>query len=164
MFYEVFRARCINIPMSLNGKERIYISIRLDCIWWFKRCQGWMCLYIYIHQSGEIFVCLYDQVFTLLIFMFDLNDFMFWCACILVFSEVVEYMYVRMIDIWCHWFSCWDVCMHTCILWSSGIFVCLYNYAMRSLIFMLRDACMLVLPKVVECLYTSIVKSLDIYV
>jgi len=50
------------------------------------------------------------------------------------------------------------------ILLSSGIFVCLYNQAMRSLIFMLKDTCMLVFLKVVECLYTSIAESLDIYV
>jgi hypothetical protein len=45
------------------------------------------------------------------------------------------------------------MCLYICSLKSSGIVVCLYNQAMRSLIFMLRDACMLVFPKVVEYLY-----------
>jgi hypothetical protein len=35
---------------------------------------------------------------------------------------------------------------------------------MRSLIFILRDARMLVFLEVVECLYMSIAKSLDIYI
>jgi uncharacterized membrane protein YhaH (DUF805 family) len=38
IFYEIFYARRINIPISFNGKENMYISIRLDYIWWFKRC------------------------------------------------------------------------------------------------------------------------------
>jgi hypothetical protein len=46
-------------------------------------------------------------------------------------------------------FQVW-MCMYTCILQSSEISICLYNQAMRSLIFIFRDACMLVLPKVVE--------------
>jgi hypothetical protein len=46
--------------------------------------------------------------------------------------------------------------MYTCIYQSSGIVVCLYNQAMRSLIFMLRDTSMLVFPKVVESLYMHI--------
>jgi hypothetical protein len=32
MFYEVFHARPINMVMSLNGKEHMYISIQLNCI------------------------------------------------------------------------------------------------------------------------------------
>jgi hypothetical protein len=52
--------------------------------------------------------------------------------------------------------------MYTCILQSSKIFVCWYNQPMRSLIFMLGYACMLVLSKMVECLYMSIAESHDI--
>jgi hypothetical protein len=32
IFYEIFYARRINIPISFNGKENMYISIRLDYI------------------------------------------------------------------------------------------------------------------------------------
>jgi hypothetical protein len=40
----------------------------------------------------------------------------------------------------------------------------LYNQAVRSMNFILRDVCMLVFPEVVEYLYTSIAESFDIYV
>jgi hypothetical protein len=52
-------------------------------------------------------------------------------------------------------FHVW-MCLYTCILQSSGIFVCLYNHAMSSHIFMLRYACMLVFPEVVKYLYMHI--------
>jgi hypothetical protein len=48
------------------------------------------------------------------------------------------------------------MCLNTCILLSSGIFVCLYNQAMRSLIFMLTDASMHVFLEVMEYLYMRI--------
>jgi len=69
---EVFHHRCINMPISLNGKEHMYIYIQLDCIW-FEWCLVWICQYIYILRSFGIFLCLYDQVMMSMIFIFD------WC-------------------------------------------------------------------------------------
>jgi hypothetical protein len=48
--------------------------------------------------------------------------------------------------------------VYNCIIQRCGIFVCLYNQTMRSLIFMLRCVNMLVFPKVVEYLYMRIAK------
>jgi hypothetical protein len=76
------------------------IFIRLDCIWWFKWCHGWMCVYTYILQSSEIFVCLYDQVMMSMIFRIWLSDVKFRCACIPIFSEVVEYLYTCITRFW----------------------------------------------------------------
>jgi hypothetical protein len=116
MLYEVFHSRRINIPMSLNGKEHMYISIQLVCIWWFKWCHIWMCSYTCVFRSSRIFVCLYIQVMISLIFMFG-------CACILVFSKVVEYLYACITMLWVHIFLCLDmhVCLYSPKLWSTCI-------------------------------------------
>jgi hypothetical protein len=129
----------------------MYISIWLDCIWWFKKCHGWMCLYTYILRNSGIFLCLYDQVIMSLIFMFhwchvwmclytcilqsggisvcsynrDMMSFifMFGCVCILVLSEVVEYLYACITRLWGHWFLCLKihVCLCSSKLWNACI-------------------------------------------
>jgi hypothetical protein len=55
------------------------------------------------------------------------------------------------------------MCLYTYIPRNCGIYVCLYDQVMMSMICMLKDACMHVFLEVVEYLYTSIAESLDIY-
>jgi hypothetical protein len=90
-------------------------------------------------------------------------DVMSWCACILIFFEVVEYLYACMIGIWYHWFSCLGVPVY---IYSPKLWhICMLVWPGNEVNdFILRDACMLVFPKVTECLYTSIVESIAIYV
>jgi hypothetical protein len=114
-------------------------------------------------------------------------DVMSWCACIFIFSEVVEYLYTHMIEIWCRWASyldvpvyvyslkLWNICM---LVWLGydvngfhiWLMLCLdvpvYLYSPK-----LWNICMLVWLRydVVElyiwmCLYTYILRSCRIYV
>jgi hypothetical protein len=111
------------IYLWVSMEKNICISIRLNCIWWFKRCHGCMCLYTCILWSSGIFVCLYDQVIMSLIFLFEQCQvwmcmytcilrsseifvclynqamksliFMLRDTCMLVFPEIVECMYTR---------------------------------------------------------------------
>jgi hypothetical protein len=45
------------------------------------------------------------------------------CACILVFPEVMEYLYMSIAELWCHLFPRLDVlvCLHSPKLWSACI-------------------------------------------
>jgi hypothetical protein len=49
-------------------------------------CYVFMCMYTYIPQSCGISVCLYDWDTMSLTFVFG-------CACILIFPEVLGYLY-----------------------------------------------------------------------
>jgi hypothetical protein len=120
----------ILICLCVLMEEDMYISIRLICIW-FEWCLVWMCLYTYIIRSCGIYVCLYDQVMMSMVFKYDwcyvlmclytyilrscgisvclYNQdimsliFMSRCTRILIFCEVVEYLYARITKQWGHW-------------------------------------------------------------
>jgi hypothetical protein len=100
-------------------------------------------------------------VFDWAISNLDVHVYLYSPTYILVSSGIFVCLYNQILDVIN--FHVW-MSMYTCLLRGSGIYVCLYNQAMRSLIFILRDARMLVFPEVVECMYTSIAESLDIHV
>jgi hypothetical protein len=141
-----FCARRINMHMCLSGREHMYISIRLVCIW-FKWYLVWICIYTYILRSCGIYVCLYDQammswfsywlmlcldvpvylyspkLWNICMLVWSGNNVlisMFGCARILIFFEVVEYMYACMTSQWSHWFYT-SRCLYACVPRSCGM-------------------------------------------
>jgi hypothetical protein len=105
-----------------------------------------MCMYTYILQSCRIYVCLYDQVIMLNVFIYD------WCyvlmclyTYILQSCEIYVCLYDR--DMMSLIFHVW-MCLYTYILWSYGTSICLYNQATRSLILYLE-----------KCMYACVLQS-----
>jgi hypothetical protein len=144
------------------GKKHMYISIRLDCIWWFKWCHIWVCMYSYILRSSVIFVCLYDQVMMSMVFVFDWAMSNLDVSVYLYFqsSGIFVCLYDQILDVndfhvWL--MSCFNVLVYLYSR-SSGISVCLYDRDMMSLIFMFGCACILICSEVVEYLYACITR------
>jgi len=96
----------------------MYVSIRLLCIL-FKRYLVWMFMYTLISRSCGISVYLYDQVMMSMTWM--LKD-----TCMLVFPEVVEYLYTSItesLDI----YVCVYIVVRLFLLWNDGVYCSLYE-------------------------------------
>lgn len=105
----------VSIYLWVWMRPSICILLRLVCIWWYIRLHAWMCFYGCILLSCGMLAFEYNWVMTLFVSM--LRD-----VSMLVFSEVVEYLYM------CSWVLC----------------QCMMTYG-----FTLRYVNILVIPKVV---------------
>jgi hypothetical protein len=168
-----FDARSINIPMCLDGNltslHIIWVMSSLDvpvyiyspklwnicmlvwqgydvngfCIWMSDVKFGCICIPIFSEVVEYLYACilcfgcpwLYDKLMS----CFDVHVYLYspklWNICMLLWSgyDVVDF------HVW--------MCLYTYILRSCGIFVCLYNQAMRSLILYLEMHVCLSFPK-----------------